>query len=228
MAIALQGLNNSGAMAQNPWTWTHVCAGEDRLLLIFLSVQAPPTSPSVFARYGEVFCKKLRTDGVAGTNSLTEIWYLANPPTGSHTITVRFSGARFGVGGSVSLTGVNLNSWVDGLSGTQAIDPSTIITVANESSWTIDVVNLTTTLGTDPVADASQTELYNVQYTNSLSLLGNGAVSAKINSASGSSTMAWATAGYTATQSVVGIDAKLGDSTISRVRTIRGVRTMRL
>ncbi len=104
--IAFDAASNSGAKNNvNNWTWAHTCSGLNRIIVV---------SVSWFTTAGYSSCS-VTYNGVALTNGTLHyyggpgvaIFYLVNPPTGSHNVVVTFAGVSvWGAAGAVSLTSV--------------------------------------------------------------------------------------------------------------------------
>jgi hypothetical protein len=88
--------NNSAV----PLTWIHTTTGVgiDRLLLVTANAQnigAPATATSV--TYDGVPLQRLTNAGGFLANG--SVWFMVDPPSGAHTVSVTFSGTAAGVGG---------------------------------------------------------------------------------------------------------------------------------
>lgn len=124
MAVAFDavGPSSSGTTgASSPLTWTHVCGASATHLLVGATWDGSPDgSGTLSASYNGVAMTSL---GVwhtgSGTAGFLQVWFMANPPSGSHTVSITAGGSPLGInGGSVSFTGSG------GLSAVQTFVPS--------------------------------------------------------------------------------------------------------
>jgi hypothetical protein len=94
--------------ASSPLTWTHVCGASATHLLVGATWDGNPDGGgSLSATYNGVAMTSL---GVwhcgGGTAGFLQVWALASPATGSHSVSVTAGGSPLGLnGGSVSFTG---------------------------------------------------------------------------------------------------------------------------
>lgn len=110
MAIAFDASSSIFNNYANTATWSHTCAGTDRILLVGLGMlgDAPPTHPAVSVTYNGVALTRIRFDNNTGTH--TELWYLTNPAAGTASILVTHDGTfttSWFVGMGRSYTGVH-------------------------------------------------------------------------------------------------------------------------
>lgn len=115
MAVAFDAVG-PGATATDssitPLTWTHICGGTATDILVFVTTDNGGSNLVTSVRYGPTgtgsdpaltFVKF-----VASGNSTAggmAVYYLANPPTGSNTVSAAFTGGGLTGGGSLSFTG---------------------------------------------------------------------------------------------------------------------------
>lgn len=107
MAIALDATAQAVDSQASPATWSHTCTGSDRFLFVITRLASSATVVSVDYG-GNAMTRVLSTLSPTGDTRFNDLWYLANPPSGSNTVTVTYNG-----GGTVfraasaSYTGVN-------------------------------------------------------------------------------------------------------------------------
>jgi hypothetical protein len=85
------------------------------------------------------------TSGFGGNDVRTELFYLANPPTGNHPVSVSLTGSTRAIGASVSFSGVDQANPVDlppGLGGGNGWNPSATITTTAGNYWLVDVITV--------------------------------------------------------------------------------------
>src|SRR5262249_1140103 len=101
--------------------------------------------PITSITYNGVNLTKIRADADDTQDITTELWYLVNPASGAHNVTVNFTGniTNTSVGMAASFTGVDPTIPIDstgtssGSSNTQATGN---ITTASDSAWVVDVI----------------------------------------------------------------------------------------
>jgi len=116
--VAYDAQNSGTSSGSSSLSWSHtVGSGKNRLLVVTVSTSrggsgsAPPTVSSI--TYNNVAMTAGPTNVyTSGSNPQVRsyIYYLVNPPSGSHTIQVNLSGtssSTYAVGGSVSYSNVN-------------------------------------------------------------------------------------------------------------------------
>ena len=158
--VAIDSSSSSSGSNVSSLTWSHTVSGANRLLVVGISRRA----------YGSVSVSSATYNGVALTNSgsvqagsgdfsRSEIWYLANPNTGTNNIVVTLSGGNDWIeAGAMSFTGVNQTTPLGAFasnSGTSGTSAS-----VNVSSATGDIVIDTLTFwnaSLDATKGASQT-----------------------------------------------------------------------
>lgn len=88
----------------NP-SWSHTCTGSNLYLVVLLPHWANGNTVSGVT-YNGVAMSLLARSSLSGSNDRSEIWGLANPATGSHTVAV--TGANcYGTIGAASFTGID-------------------------------------------------------------------------------------------------------------------------
>lgn len=111
MAVAFDAVGPSASgttSATSPITWTHVCGASATHLLVGATWDGSPDGGgSMSATYNSVAMTSLgvwHTGG--GTAGFLQVWALAAPATGSHSVSVTAGGSPGGINaGSVSFTG---------------------------------------------------------------------------------------------------------------------------
>jgi Chitobiase/beta-hexosaminidase C-terminal domain/Fibronectin type III domain len=126
-------------------SWTHtVGSAGNPLLVVGASVgKVPDTGLSLTAKYNGV---AMTSAGVVHTNNQTsgfaQLFYLVNPPTGAHTVTLTLAGGAAEIeAGSVSFTGVNQSRPIGNIATNFGAGTSGSVAVASASGdMVIDVV----------------------------------------------------------------------------------------
>lgn len=96
---------------QTSASWSHTCSGENRLLLVFITCNAPSSSIScTYAGVSMTLHDSTQTTG--GSQKRAVIFKLANPATGSNTVSISNITSGYRKGYSVSLTGVKQDTLV--------------------------------------------------------------------------------------------------------------------
>lgn len=149
MAIALDVAATSSTATASPFTWSHTCTGSNLLLIVGIVVSSHTTAqPTVTAATynGVSMVKATNNQRVTAADGLeSSVWFLFNPPTGAHTVSVSFSTTgTFPIAGgvSVSYTGAQQSNTPDAVGGTTGTATGsqsfTVTTVAN-NAWTFAV-----------------------------------------------------------------------------------------
>ena len=105
---------DSGVKAGNVLSWSHVCNGTSRYLLVTLHIGSSTITGSAitYAGAGMTFLGRSTQAAIPAT---TELWGLVAPATGSNTVSVTLSGANPGcANGSTSYSGVDQSTPTDG------------------------------------------------------------------------------------------------------------------
>jgi len=139
-------------------TWSHtIGGGANRILIVGVSGEITLTPVSGIV-YGPSSLTLLAAQNEGSIRA--EAWYLLNPPTGTATITVTFSGAQpDAIGGSVSYFNVASVGGYNSAGGGGS-DPITITVNANSGDLVTDVLAMYT--GSLPSPGLGQTERWNV------------------------------------------------------------------
>ena len=158
MAVNHDADSTSGYEASlSTYGWSHVCAGDSRLLVVGVSIFLSGTVTSI--TYNSVGLTFIRADAQGAYRS--ELWYLIKPALGSNTITVNLSVSLTSIAGATSLTGVDQNFPVtanNGANGTN--NPASVsITTVKDNDWVIDT--LATSLATAPTVGSGQAQRWN-------------------------------------------------------------------
>lgn len=138
MAIAFDATSKSGtAEGTNP-SWSHTCTGDDRVLVVIVTVRFSGDAPASVTYNGVGMTKQrevTRAESAFGDVSLS-IWTLANPAAGTNTIAFT---ATLAWGMGASYTGCDTADPVGGTgenTGTSA-SPSVSITTDADNSYVV-------------------------------------------------------------------------------------------
>ena len=138
MAVAFDAVGPAGgggtASATSPLTWTHINGGSATCIVIGATIFTGSSNVITAVTYGGVSCTLAGfvVSGSGGAGGIA-MYYLVNPPTGSNTVSVTFTGGNDTVAGSISFTG-------SGSTGT----PVTGSSSGSTASITASVSNTTT------------------------------------------------------------------------------------
>lgn len=164
--IALEAANAVGSASNvNSISVPLTIGGTGRYLVVGITVDTVAGSAISTVTYAG---QALARQGQIGTNPLTEVWTLANPPAGTANVV-----ASFGAGqsdqmavGALSFTGVNLTTPLDvavvptsGNSNTA----SATITPATDNAWLVDVVSVNNGVAITMDALATRVSRWNLQ-----------------------------------------------------------------
>jgi RHS repeat-associated protein len=122
----------------NSLSWTHTTSGTNRLLTVASVANSNSNSPAAdmpvtgITYGGQALSQAAAVSDSSGATR-TELWYLVNPPSGSNTIQINYTGSVVEmVGSAASFTGVAQVSPV-GASGSSSSGPSVTLTSSGGS-----------------------------------------------------------------------------------------------
>lgn len=190
--IIVDATSNSGyKTGVSNYTFSHVCSGENRILIVGVSMLSVAGSSVTSITYAGTALTKIRNDTSGGGTVRTELWYLVAPSLGSNTVEVTLSGILDNVAGAVSLNGVDQANPIDAHNGNTGTATGTDATM-NLTTVAADamVVDVVATDDTAITVGAGQTSRWNVSGT-----LGSGAGSNEPKDTPGSVTMSWTDVG---------------------------------
>lgn len=95
---------NTGATTATTRSWSHTSQGNDRILLVGVSINTNTSVSSV--TYAGIPLTRIAAENTSNAVRVS-MWYLINPPVGSNTINVNMSAAARFVANAVSYSGVN-------------------------------------------------------------------------------------------------------------------------
>jgi len=165
-AIAFDDSTFAALATVSSVSFSHTTAGSDRVLLIGSAMtNASDASRDITAAsYNSVAATAIRRDNNNTTNYATELYFLANPDTGAHTVSLTFAGTgNSGNALAVSLTGVDTSSPVDAHNGSTVNNGTGIsvdVTTVSDNAVVVDLVAYSQSIGT-LVVGASQTQREN-------------------------------------------------------------------
>ncbi len=136
MAIAVDSTaGNTGTTSPN--IWSHICTGSN--LILFVAVRAEGVSATVSVTYNGVSMTQAGSKSSSGSE-VNFLFYLLNPATGTHNVSVTFSGS-YGNGASASYTGVKQSGFPDASanSGGGIVTPplNVSVTTVADNCWVI-------------------------------------------------------------------------------------------
>ncbi len=161
MALAIEATSNSNG-SSSPLTWSHTCAGSERLLVVGVAMN-PGSSGSVsgVTYNGAALTPAGLAIGDASDDEVS-FWNLIAPATGTNNIIVTVSGSVSGmVAGAVSFTGAHQTVPLGGLvTNSASSDPFASVTASSEAGGiVVDMVSWT--LGETASAGSGQTSHVN-------------------------------------------------------------------
>lgn len=143
MAIAFDAASNGGAFAShlNTLSWNHTCTGSNLLLVVGVCLTDSGSDPT--ATYNGVSMTKIASQTGSGSGDRVILFYLINPATGTHSVTITETGTLVSSGGGISLTGVKQSAQPDA-SGTTGGNPapSLAVTSVADNSWYVDIAGI--------------------------------------------------------------------------------------
>jgi len=193
VALAVDATSHSTAQSGSSWSWNHTCTGSNLILVVGVTNVGAGNSVLTLT-YNSVSLTQVRKDFNGSSNSTTEIWYLLNPATGTHSIAVALNGnATSGIGCAISLTGAAQSGQMDANVGDSTGSGSPIsdnITTLTAGDYVIDLAcdNPTGAMGA-ATAGGSQTVIANIA-DSSIGVLHMASYKGPVSPA-GAATMSW-------------------------------------
>ena len=189
MAIALDSTSTNGYAVGDVITWQHTCSGNNRVLLVGVSILSVVGASVSSITYGGQSLTLVRARASVSGAVRSELWRIIAPTTGANDVVVTLSDSLDNVCSAVSLTGAHQGSPTEGAADNSATnvgaaDATVDVTTVYDSDWVVDVVSaldLTVSVG------VGQTERQNVSGS-----LGSGGMSTEgPKSPAGAVTMNW-------------------------------------
>ena len=107
MALAVDTATYVAGAGAGPFTWSHTCAGSDRVLLVGISYYDSGDTVSAIT-YNSVAMTVVPSSTVSNGQYTVSFYRLIAPATGSNTVSITFTGNVFDFkAGSVSFTGAD-------------------------------------------------------------------------------------------------------------------------
>lgn len=109
MAIAVDS-SSAGQTFSNvsSSSWTHTVSGSNRVAYVCVCWSSGRTITAItFGGVAMSLVGTYMTTGFGGTNGYISLYRVTNPSLGDNTVSITYSGANYGVAGSISLTGVD-------------------------------------------------------------------------------------------------------------------------
>ena len=229
--IAFDAASNSGYLSavaepDGVYSWNHTCTGDNRYLVVGVSMLSVAGSSVTGITYNGVALTKIGHVASVSGAVRAELWGLIAPATGSNAIQVTLSAALDSAACAVSFTGVHQTSPTEGFNtatatNVGAADATVDITTVADNDWVIDQV------ATDDTAISVGTG--QTQRNNVTGALGSGADSTEgPKTPAGAVTMNWTDVGAAATWSIAGvairpIEASTLENIFAAFRNLLGV-----
>ena len=127
---------SSGTTAASSLSLTHTTSGDDRLMLVGVSINNDNLETVSSINYGGAplaLVGAVSHQGSGGDDSRVEIWRLVDPPAGAHELLVTFSAdlLRYAVVGAITLTGVDQVDPLGSFASSYADSATASVTVAS-------------------------------------------------------------------------------------------------
>ncbi len=153
--VAFDRASTSAFTATNTFTWNHLVAGNNRVLLVGIST-FDQTGVSMVRYSGTALTRVGAGQTCLGNRCRVEIWQLTAPALGTNSVTVTLSGNASGVAGAVSLTEVDQTTPIEAssysnASGVGNATPAVTVTTLSNNAWLMDTLAAETT---DPATPA--------------------------------------------------------------------------
>lgn len=157
-------------------TWTHVVTGTNPLLVVCIDLQQDVvgTGTATAVTYNSVALTKAQGTTPTGSGQRAELWYLAAPPTGSHTVSVTITGATDTIAmGSMSFTGVAQTTPLDTSTSADQSgvkNPSIAITTGAANCVVVGMMSKNGVTGTPGTAPSFVNQVLNVATNDTFSM----------------------------------------------------------
>lgn len=206
--IAFDAASNSGYQtAAATYTWNHTCTGSNRWLAVGISMLSVAGSSVSSITYNGVALSLIDARASVSGAVRAELWGLANPASGTNTISVTLSAALDSIGNATSLVNVNQSLPTEAANDASATnvgaaDATVDVTTVTDQDWVIDCV---ASSDTSITVSAGQTQRGNVTGT-----LGSGAMSTEgPKTPAGAVTMSWTNVGAAQTWTTVAVGVRI-------------------
>lgn len=140
MAITVDTTTNpdTGGSTSSPYSWSHTCTGSN--LGLFVITDCSSSGGVTGVTYNSVTLTKVGSDFTL-VDRIINLWYLANPASGSNTIVVSFTGGFMRVA-AASYTGMAQNGQPEaqGQNSGTGTSVSQAVTVATDQAWLIGII----------------------------------------------------------------------------------------
>lgn len=171
MPISIDAISSSfDAADPTSLTFSHTCSGNNRLLVVGVSVESDSsghTTQTVSGiTYNSIALTKIRSDYILDNGC--ELWYLIAPAIGSNSIVITFTGVVDGIGaGAISFNGADQTAPIEANNGATAEPSSTVSANVTSLSYGAWLVEVTQGAGSADVItpNSGQTEHYQVSVT---------------------------------------------------------------
>lgn len=145
-AISEDSLSISGlGLLASSLSWNHTTSGSDIVMVVGVTTDDSNNTDYIVTSltYNSVSLTRENYIDQTSADYRSSVWYLANPSTGTHSVSVTFTNLVSGIfGGSITLTGANTSSPVDNSSvkAGSTGNPATTITTNNDNSYIFGVM----------------------------------------------------------------------------------------
>lgn len=140
-AAAFDAAASAGFGFVSSWSWSHTSAGADRVLYVMLSQVTDRTVSAI--TYGGQAMTEIKT---ALQTSRYRLFRLLAPPTGANSVSITFAASTRGVGGSVSLTGVDQSTPNDTIV-EELVGDASIVVASATNDMVIDFISANSVVG---------------------------------------------------------------------------------
>ena len=134
MPPAIDSISTTSSSGPGPFTWSHTCAGSDRLLLLFVAHYHSSNTISSASYNGVSMTAVTNGAAVTGSGYLCFIttFYLIAPATGSNTVSVTPSGGLYDFGAcAMSLSDVHQTVPLGTVANATGYDTTPTVTVSS-------------------------------------------------------------------------------------------------
>lgn len=193
-AIAVDNTSNSGTFTiGTSFSWSHTTSGSDRVLVVGVTDGRNNTVRVTGVTYNGESLSSSASVASGGLNA--SFYYLANPDTGANTVQVSSAATLAGIAGAISVTGADTTDPIDDTdtSSGNGKSSSASLTTTQTNSVLVDALSVAYTFASGFTEGASQTLIADAE---NVTFGGEGGISYKTVSSSGSQSMSWTWGGF--------------------------------
>lgn len=162
--LVLDAVSNSSPDVGQTQSWMHTASGPDRLLVVVVHGNDQARHVVSVTYGGTQLNLWARVDGGTATFAWVEMWYLTDPPTGQHIITVTLDASDAGTWTATGISFTNVdqtNPLSPAVSATRGDAAPSVVVMSSTNDLVLDAVTYDDTGGITLTVGMGQTQLRN-------------------------------------------------------------------